>query len=80
MTPLHWAVQRGYEDSVEVLLRYGADVGLENKFGKTPFDIATGKNRTDIIELLQVRVDRTSSNLPFYIRRKVSLIVAAKTN
>ena len=56
MTPLHWAVQRGYEDSVEVLLRYGADVGLENKFGKTPFDIATGKNRTDIIELLQVRL------------------------
>ena len=55
MTPLHWAVQRGFEDSVEVLLRYGADVSLENKFGKTPFDIATGKNRTDIIELLQVR-------------------------
>ena len=56
MTPLHWAVQRGFEDSVEVLLRYGADVSLENKFGKTPFDIATGRNRTDIIELLQVRL------------------------
>ena len=56
MTPLHWAVQRGFEDSVEVLLRYGADVSLENKFGKTPFDIATAKNRTDIIELIQVRL------------------------
>ena len=69
MTPLHWAVQRGYEDSVEVLLRYGADVSLENKFGKTPFDIATGKNRTDIIELLQVRLtlNHVSEPLIFFL-------------
>ena len=58
MTPLHWAVQRGCEDSVEVLLRYGADVNLENKFGKTPFEVATGINRPDIIELLQVRKNK----------------------
>ena len=55
MTPLHWSVQRGFAECVEVLLRYGADVNSENKFGKTPFEIATGINRTDIIELLQVR-------------------------
>ena len=54
MTPLHWAVQRGFGESVEILLRYGADVSIENKFGKTPFEIASGINRTDIIELLQV--------------------------
>ena len=56
MTPLHWAVQRGFEECVEALLRYGADVNLENKFGKTPFDIASGINRQDLIELLQVRI------------------------
>ena len=54
MTPLHWAVQRGYNDCVEILLRYGADPNLENKFGKTPMEIASGINRSDICELLQV--------------------------
>ena len=75
MTPLHWAVQRGYEDSVEVLLRYGADVSLENKFGKTPFDIATGRNRTDIIELLQVSLTLNHVSEPL-----ISFLGAAKTN
>ena len=54
MTPLHWAVQRGHDECVEVLLRYGADVEIENKFGKGPMEIASGQNRHDTCELLQV--------------------------
>ena len=54
MTPLHWSVQRGHNECVEVLLRYGADVSSENKFGKAPMEIASGLNRPDICELLQV--------------------------
>ena len=60
MTPLHWAVQRGFEECVEALLRFGADVNLDNKFGKTPFEIASGNNRQDLIELLQVSLLRSS--------------------
>ena len=60
MTPLHWAVQRGFEECVEALLRFGADVNLDNKFGKTPFEIASGINRQDLIELLQVSLLRSS--------------------
>ena len=56
MTPLHWAVQRGFEECVEALLRYGADVNVDNKFGKTPFEVASGINRQDLIELLQVQI------------------------
>ena len=60
MTPLHWAVQRGFEECVEALLRFGADVNLDNKFGKTPFEIASGINRQDLIELLQVNLFRST--------------------
>ena len=55
MTPLQWAVQRGHNECVEILLRYGADVNLENKFGKTPIEIASNQNRSDTCELLQVK-------------------------
>jgi GA-binding protein transcription factor beta len=56
MTPLHWAVERGHISMVETLLRFGADVCAESKFGKTPLEIASDIGRPDIYEMLQARV------------------------
>jgi hypothetical protein len=53
MTALHWAVERGHISMVETLLRFGADVNLDSKFGKTPLEIASDTGRPDIFEMLQ---------------------------
>ena len=54
MTPLHWSVERGHADCAEVLVRYGADVNFENKFGKCPLELASEHGRSDMYEMLQV--------------------------
>ena len=52
MTPLHWAVESGDCNSVELLLRHGADIHIENKFDKSPLEIASDKGNTDIYQML----------------------------
>jgi ankyrin repeat protein len=53
MTPLHWAVERGHISIVETLLRYGTDVNIESKFGKTALEIASdiGRPGGNVIKL-----------------------------
>jgi len=53
MTALHWAVERGHISMVETLLRFGAEVNTDSKFGKTPLEIASDTGRPDIFEMLQ---------------------------
>ena len=53
MTALHWAVERGHISMVETLLRFGAEVTTDSKFGKTPLEIASDTGRPDIFEMLQ---------------------------
>ena len=53
MTPLHWACERGHISMVETLLRFGADVNIDSKFGKTSLEIASDIGRPDIFEMLQ---------------------------
>merc|ERR1719510_806970 len=63
MTPLHWAVESGDARCVELLLRYGADVGLASKFDKSPLEIASDRHCTEIYEmLLNADSYRTHSN------------------
>ena len=54
MTPLHWAVERGCCQTVEALLKHGANTNIESKFDKTPLEIASENGRPDIFEILQV--------------------------
>ena len=53
MTALHWAVERGHISTVETLLRFGAEVANDSKFGKTPLEVASDSGRPDIFEMLQ---------------------------
>lgn len=39
-TPLHWALKRGYDMGVKLLLSYNADVNIKNKMGMTALDFA----------------------------------------
>ena len=55
MTPLHWAVERGCTQTVELLLKHGANTNIESKFDKTVLEIASENGRPDIFQLLQVR-------------------------
>ncbi len=52
-TPLHTAVQRGYYDVVEELLKRGAKKDQKNKDDETPLDVARRLGNTPIIHLLQ---------------------------
>jgi ankyrin repeat protein len=40
-TALHWAVQMDQLEVVELLVRYNADLTLENNQGETPLDLDT---------------------------------------
>lgn len=53
MTPLHWAVEKGHEECVRVLLFYGAKPNSVSRFNKTPLSIAMEMNWTDMVHELQ---------------------------
>ncbi|KAG8560245.1 hypothetical protein GDO81_014854 [Engystomops pustulosus] len=53
MTALHWATEHNHQDVVDLLIKNGADVNIQSKFGKTPFDIALDRNYPDLLMTLQ---------------------------
>ena len=52
-TALHLAARHGRTTSARLLLRAGADFGLQDSEGRTPLYRAIEKRRADIIEMLQ---------------------------
>jgi ankyrin repeat protein len=51
-TPLHRAVELGKGDVVQYLLQIGADRGIKDTKGRTPWDIATEVGDADLIRIL----------------------------
>lgn len=51
-SPLHVASGNGHKEVVELLLRWGAKVDIQNDFGDTPLIAATRGGHKEIIELL----------------------------
>ena len=51
-TALHWASLNGHSNCVEYLITRGANVLVENKFHRTPFDEAIERDHKDCCELL----------------------------
>lgn len=54
MTPLHWAVEKGYDNIAELLLENGANPHIMSKFLKTPFLLAKEKNNDFIVNLIEM--------------------------
>ena len=67
MTALHWAVERGCTQTVELLLKHGANTNIESKFDKTVLEIASENGRPDIFELLRVRKRNQFLRLCFHL-------------
>merc|ERR1712080_495631 len=53
MSPLHFAVERGFEEIIQLLIKYGAKMTEQSKFYQTPGDIAVENCRMDIYDMLQ---------------------------
>jgi hypothetical protein len=63
-TALHVAAANGCTKVVELLLRNGAMVDIKDKYGSTPLSVATAKNHTEIVNILETfRVFQASTEL-----------------
>ncbi|XP_067660652.1 uncharacterized protein [Haliotis asinina] len=51
-TPLHTAAGFGYAECVDVLLKAGADVNVQNNTGDTPLHRAAGQGSTECVDVL----------------------------
>lgn len=54
MSPLHWAIEKGYDNIAELLLHHGANPYTISKFLKTPYSIAKEKNNDFIINMIEM--------------------------
>lgn len=48
-TALHWAVKRGHEDVVKMLLQYGANPNIENNKQEKPACLSTKPNISQLL-------------------------------
>lgn len=64
-TELHKAVIEGDFESIKILLAYGADPSIRDNEGKIPADLAEGKHKEEILELL-----KNSSITPALLKNK----------
>lgn len=53
MTPLHWAVEKGYDNIAELLIESGANPHIQSKFLKSSYSIAKEKCNDFIINLIE---------------------------
>ncbi|EFX67755.1 hypothetical protein DAPPUDRAFT_261080 [Daphnia pulex] len=64
-TPLHVAVNKQFPSCVQMLLKYGCDVNVQDSYGDTALHDAIGKENADIIEALA-----SASAVDFTLRNK----------
>ena len=51
-TPLHFAVRRGFNMVVEILLCYNADIHAEDELGVTPMQLSEKLDNDDVYQLM----------------------------
>ncbi|KAI0245586.1 ankyrin repeat-containing domain protein, partial [Lactifluus subvellereus] len=51
-TPLHLASTYGSIKAVRLLLRHSANIHVQNRKGKTPFQVASARGHREIMQLL----------------------------
>lgn len=63
MTPLHWAIEKGWNNIAETLLDNSADPHVISKFGKTPYSLAQEKNNAYIINMIETYPTRSQKQV-----------------
>lgn len=58
MTPLHWAIEKGFSNIAVLLLEHGASPNAISKFLKTPYSIAKEKRNEMVIEKIETMMPR----------------------
>jgi ankyrin repeat protein len=53
LSPLHFAITRGYTAVAELFIKTGADINARTNAGETPLKVAMKYNRADIVQMLQ---------------------------
>jgi ankyrin repeat protein len=51
-TPLHHAAGGGQSDNVMLLLKMGASIHAEDRWGRTPRDLAAENKHVEVVEIL----------------------------
>jgi hypothetical protein len=54
MTPLHWAIEKGFDNIAELLIENGANPHIMSKFLKTPYLMAKEKHNDFIVNLMEM--------------------------
>src|SRR5437764_9234063 len=75
-TALHWAVRRGDMDSVDLLLKAGAQPGASTRYGVTPLYVAAVNGNAAIVERLIAAGADPKASLP---DGETVLMTAART-
>ena len=63
MTPLHYAVEGGYNEIAELLFDKGANVNAKNENGETPLDVAIQYKQSETADLLRKHGGKTGEEL-----------------
>lgn len=50
--PVHFAGYEGYDDILKLLIKYGADLNVVNKFHRNPLHVATIKGSLEAVKVL----------------------------
>jgi hypothetical protein len=79
-TALHLAIMQGNAETTRDLLEHGADLGIKDKSGHTPLELARQSDEPRVVEVIETYIERHSSSKLRYlspnIRKGVVMAVA----
>ena len=59
---LHWAAMRGFKEMLDMLIKRGANLELQDKHGNTAKALALKKGNKEIVRLLEGKGSYASDN------------------
>ncbi|WP_341816915.1 ankyrin repeat domain-containing protein [Wolbachia endosymbiont (group A) of Agelastica alni] len=69
-TPLHCVVYYNRKDVVSILIDQGADISAKDKDGKTPFEIASEQNHTEVANFLSEKQGEYNRSLLNAVKKR----------